>query len=199
MNRDDLATAVRRYLNRPNLPDTDITTMIGAVEGEFNRELRDHPRNARRTEYTIPTEDESGTPYEENTPILPLPVDLASLVSVFDSTGTYTQFPPLAVPARGYIERGDCLHIYPTPARGTIFSMDYVAFLRPLQAALDSNWISDYFSDLYLYGILKESAVYLKNDQRLNMWQQEFLRRLEGVRVQGWNQNIAASPRMRFV
>ena len=197
MNRGQLVEAVKSYLNRPNLPEVDVATMIASVEGELNRELRDHPRNMRRTEYTIPTTNAAGDPYTEDTPILPLPMDMASLVSLFTDTTRYEQYPPTVTPSQGYVERGDCLQVYPTPSRGTTFYMDYVAFLAPLQAAADTNWVSDYFSDLYLYGVLKEAAVFLKDDQRLALWQQEFLRRLDGVRRQGWNQNIGATPRVR--
>ncbi len=56
------------------------------------------------------------------------------------------------------------------------------------------RWISAYYPDLYLYGALKEAAVYLKDDQRLALWQGEFLRRLDGVQAQGWNQNISTVP-----
>lgn len=200
MNRGELVDAIKSYLNRPNLADSDVTTMIASVEGEMNRALRDHPRNMRRTNYTLPTEDDSGNPYTEDTPILALPIDIAKLVSLSTDEHRYTAYPPEVEPADGvygFIERGDCLHVYPTPARGTTFYLDYIAFIEPLVSTLDTNWISDYFADLYLYGALKEAAVFLKNDQRLALWQQEFLRRLEGVRLQGWNQNVGASPRLR--
>lgn len=198
MNRGELVSAIKSYLNRPNLADADVATMIASVEGELNRELREHPRNARRTGYTIPINDVSGNPYTEDTPILPLPVDIATLVTLKDENGVrYEGYPATMEPDCGYVERGDCLHVYPTPKRGTTFYLDYIAFLDPLQAAADTNWVSDYFSDLYLYGALKEAAVYLKNDQRLALWQQEFMRRLDGVQHQGWNQNIGSSPRVR--
>ena len=202
MNRGQLVVAVKSYLNRPNLEDDDIGTMIASVEGEFNRELRKHPRNMRRTSYTIPENDEAGTPYTENTDILPLPTDIASLIAVWDAQNgqskPYRQYPPsVPLPSYGYIERGDCLQIFPMPSRGTEFFLDYTAFIAPLEATADTNWVSDYFSDLYLYGVLKEAAVYLKNDARLAAWQNEFLRRLKGVKAQGWNQNMASSPKIR--
>jgi len=210
MNRAELSDALRAYLARPNMSDGDITTMIGIVEGELNRELRDHPRSKILAEWTIPTEDDQGEAYTEDTPILPLPVDLAGLQSVFDGYRIYHQLPQSSLQdpnacqqfsgtSGGYIERGNCLYLIPTPVRGTTMYIDYFAFLRPLAGGLDTNWVSTYFPDLYIYGMLKESAVYLKNDQRLAGWQAEFTRRLDGVQRQGWNQNIAAAPRMRNV
>jgi len=39
--------------------------------------------------------------------------------------------------------------------------------------------------------------VYVKDDARLALWRQEFDRRLAALKSQGWNQNIASSPRVR--
>lgn len=194
MNRGEIITTVRDYLNRPNLSTTSLASMIAAVEGELNRALREHPRNRRRTTYTQAAGNE----------ILPLPMDLAQLVTLRTGNVTLRQFPDDARDAaianqNAYIVRGDCVELFPAPASDTEFALDYVAFLRPLAADADTNWVSLYFSDLYLYGVLKEAAVYLKDDQRLQLWQAEFLRRVDGVMAQGWNQNIATAPRTVLV
>ena len=200
MNRGQLADAIRSYLNRPNLPAADINIMIASVEGELNRELKDHPRNARRTEWTLPTHDDAGNELTDKTNIIPIPVDMAQMKTLKTSSIIYKQYPPgVSDPEVGYVNRGDCLQVYPMPDRGTTFYLNYIAFLRPLQGDADTNWVSNYFADLYLYGTLKEAAVFLKNERNLSLWQKEFLRRLDGVRRQGWGQNIASSPRVRVV
>jgi hypothetical protein len=179
------------------LPDEDINLFIANTEGHLNRAFAKHPRNLVRTDYTIPTEDEQGNPLTDTTPLLPLPTDIASLVSVWQGDTKLEQFPPTAPPACGFVDRGTCLHIYPTPARGTQFFMDYRAFLAPLVNVEDKNWVSSYFSDVYVYGALKESAVYLKSDTRLPLWTQEFMQRVAEVQHQGWEQNLASSPKIR--
>ena len=137
MNRAELVVAIKSYLNRPKLSAADVGTMIASCEGELNRELRDHPRNARRAEWTIPTHDDQGTELTEPTPIIPLPVDLASLQQVITDTQVYRQYPastpPTQIPDGAFLERGDCIHVAPTPTRGTTVYMDYIAFLRPLE------------------------------------------------------------------
>ena len=187
MNRQEIVDLVKEYLNRPNLPTTAVAAMLAAVEGELNRELREHPRNIRRTTYTQPAGEA----------ILPLPVDIAQMIELRDPSRRLQQFGPtsraLAEQAGGYIQWGDCVELLPAPSADTLYTLNYVAFLRPLEADLDTNWVSTYFSDLYLYGALKEAAVYLKDDQRLALWQQEFMRRLDGVQAQGWNQNVSAT------
>jgi len=193
MNRTDLVAAVRSYLNRPNLPTSDITTMIQSVEGELNRILREHPRNIRRTTFTL---------LATNDGLLAMPYDLMQMIELRDANGNLSQFPPddrVGAENNGhaFIMRGMVAELFPAPTVDTTYTLDYVAALRPLQGDFDSNWVSTYFSDLYLYGVLKEAAVYLKDDVRLAAWQQEFTRRAEGVVGQGWNQGISSAPRIR--
>jgi hypothetical protein len=193
MNRTDLVAAVRSYLNRPNLPTSDITTMISSVEGELNRILREHPRNIRRTTFTL---------LATNDGLLAMPFDLMQLIELRDANGNLSQFPPddrVGAENNGhaFIMRGMVAELFPAPTVDTTYTLDYVAALRPLQGDFDSNWVSTYFSDLYLYGVLKEAAVYLKDDVRLAAWQQEFTRRADGVVGQGWNQGISSAPRIR--
>lgn len=185
MNRSELDAAVKSFLNRPNLGETELSVMVSSVEGELNRALRDHPRNQRRASFAMQESD--GT--------LPLPVDVASLVTLRNADMVrYDQYPPAVVPDLGFIERGDCLQVYPVPEVGDMFYLDYTSFLRPMVEPADTNWVSTYYSDVYLYGCLKEAAVFLKDTEKFQLWQTEFLRRVEGVRLQGWNQNVADSP-----
>jgi hypothetical protein len=191
MNRGEIVAQVKEYLNRPNLSTTSVASMIAAVEGELNRALREHPRNRRRTSYVQPA----------GNAILPLPSDLAQIITLRVGSVTLRQFPDdardmAAATQNSFIARGDCAELFPAPASDTEFFLDYASFLRPLQGDADSNWVSTYFADLYLYGALKEAAVYLKDDQRLQLWQGEFLRRLDGVVAQGWGQNIATAPQI---
>ncbi len=191
MNRGELVLIVKEYLNRPNMSSEAIGSMIASVEGEMNRALREHPRNARR----VTTTQAAGVS------LLSLPTDIVQLVELRSPLGTMTQYPPTGrAQAEGdgnaFISYGDSVELLPAPAADTSYSLAYTAMLRPLVADADANWVSKYFPDLYLYGALKEAAVYLKDDQRLQLWQAEFLRRLDGVQAQGWNQNIAAGPRI---
>ena len=190
MTKSELVKAVKDYLNRPNMPADDVNLLIGVVEGEFNKELREHPRNVKRG--SLPMPDDTG--------ILPLPDDVAGILRVFDDAGTYEQY-PISVGAtscsRGYFDRGSILEVFPHPEKGHTIRLDYHAYLNPLDGDDDTNWLSTYHGDIYLYGVLKEAAVYVKDDARLALWRQEFDRRLAELRRQGWNQNIASSPRVR--
>ena len=49
----------------------------------------------------------------------------------------------------------------------------------PLSAGTDTNWLLTNYPDIYLYGSLIESAPYLRDDQRIGLWQSEYDRRAD--------------------
>lgn len=194
MNRIELVTAVKSYVNRPNLVDSDISTMIASVEGKFNRLFREHPRNHQRSQYTQLADD----------PILLLPEDIETLITlrsgknnVWIQASADFAFELGQVGVCQFIERGNCLELYQPPSEDTVFTIDYIAFLRGLVGDLDTNWISEYYADLYLYGVLTESAVFVKDDARMTLWKNEFETRMLETLLQGWNQNLAAAPQIQ--
>lgn len=193
MNRGEIIAAVKDYLNRPNLSDTSVSTMISCVEGEMNSILREHPSNIRRTSMIQPA----------GNAILPMPYDMLQVITLRDANGQLGQYPPDARATaesvgRSYIMRGDCAELFPAPAADTEYFLDYYAAIKALSGNTDSNWVSVYHPDIYIYGTLRESAVYLKDDPRLALWSQEFLRRIDGIVAQGWGKNIATAPRVRL-
>ena len=193
MNRGEIFSAVRDYANRPNLSDAALSIMQATAEGEMRTALREHPSNIRRTSMIQPS----------GNAILPLPFDLAQMILLRDSVGTWQQFPAdsraeAEAVGRSYIMRGDCAELFPTPTADTEFFLDYYGQLPTLSGNTSTNWVSNYHPDLYLYGILREVAVYVKDDAKLPTWGGEFMRRLDGVVGQGWNKNISTAPRIRL-
>ena len=192
MNKTTLISAVRSYMNRPTLTDDEISLWIATVEGELNTLLRDHPRNLVRASYTQLAGLQN----------MPIPPDMLQLVRLASGTTVWDQYPATAVDqaaadGNAFIERGNCLELYPAPTADTLFTMDYHAAIHPLVDIYDENWVSTYFPDVYLYGALKEGAVWIKDDARLQLWAQEFARRVDALAAQGWNQNVGAVPAMR--
>lgn len=190
MTKTEIIDAVKGYLNRPSLSSETIGLWIAMVEGQLNRELRNHPRNIRRGVYVQKT----------GNPMLPLPSLLSEIILLRGPRGVMQQWPwtarKKAEKCGGFIARGDALEVFPTPTQDTTYELDFHALLEPLLAGTDHNWISRHYPDVYVYGALKEGAVYLKDDQRLGLWQQDFATRLDGIKRQGWNQNIATGPRV---
>lgn len=187
--RADLDVAVRDYLERPNLSDTSMAAFVAAAEGVLNRELKEHPRNFRRGEWAA----------EDDTGLIPIPSDMASLQRVMDAKGELFEQYPASRPqkSRGYINRGTVLQLFPAPAVGEIVCLDYIGYLPPLERPDNTNWVLEHHTDVYLYGCLREAAVYYRESQNLALWDKEFVRRVESLRLQGWNQNVAQAPKVR--
>jgi hypothetical protein len=98
---------------------------------------------------------------------------------------------------RGYVNRGVALELNLPVSEPATFIIDYFASLCPLLLPTDTNWVARFFADVYVYGLLKELAVYLKDDDRLALWAAAFGERLMSLQAQGWGQNIAATPSMQ--
>lgn len=190
MNRAQLVSSIRDYLNRPTLPDAAISTFISVAEGVLNRELR-HPRQIQRVSVTLT---------DDSTTVLSLPSDLMQLLTVSVNDVMAVQVPAMAreaAPAgQCYIERGDCIELLPAAASGTVIDMDYRGALVPLTEDASENWLSRLFPGVYLYACLREAAVYLKDDPRLQSWTARYAEELEAVNAQGWGQNIGDAPRV---
>lgn len=194
MNRSKLAASIKLRLNRPNLEDAAISEFIETTEGELNRLLRDHPRNRWRALW--PSLGVSEAVWDR----IPIPEDLSSLITLrIDDGAPLEQYPVTITPAVGYHDLGVEYQVFPALGVGQRAKVDYVAFLPPLVASTDTNWVSAHFADIYLYGCLKEAAQWLKDDERFQTWQAEYARRVGELQLQGWNQNIAAAPRMKSV
>jgi hypothetical protein len=192
MTKDEIASAVRAYLERANLASTDVGYFVSVTEGVLNRELAEHPRNHVRLDYTV----------LDDTGLIPIPGDMAALKRVVSAEGDVLEQYPLDAPpdadtGHGYVPRGTYLEIFPTPAVDDVLHIDYVAYLTPLVDPSDTNWISTHHPDVYVYGCLAEAAVFYREDERLALWRQDFYSKLQSLKDQGWNQNAAQGVRSR--
>jgi len=197
LDRTSLFESVRSYLNRPNLTDTELNTVLNVVQGELNRILLMHPRNRITANYTMQPNDENR---------IPLPEDMGAMIQLSNFTQDRQEYHQTSL--RGgydlrqddwawcYFDRGSYLELNPVPAEGDFIQMDYHALLPDLDEGPSTNWITTYYPDLYIYGMLKEFSIFLKHDQRLTLWRSEFDRRVGDLQRQGWNQNIEAGFKM---
>lgn len=208
----ELYEIVRDYLGRPNLANDKIDAMAMMVEGRLNTVLRNHPRmyvsiDIQSTD-TQPTDETEVVLYEG---VFPLPQDINQLGVLSDACGEIKQYPEplLGKYARGFTQFGTKIGVCgaSAPLYLSYWAMIPSIYTRPgsgdaLTAAeeastgTDSNWVLKYFFDVYVYGILSESRVYLRDDARLASYKTLFDQRLEELRLQGWGQNIASAPRV---
>ncbi len=75
-------------------------------------------------------------------------------------------------------------HIAGTPASALAYSVEYVKRPEGLDADTATTWLSTNVGDLLLYAALMCSEEYLKADARIATWQNDYVTRLGGARLE---------------
>ena len=83
--------------------------------------------------------------------------------------------------------------VAPTPSANLPFECVYYARVKPLDSTNQTNVLTEYAPDMLLYAALLESAPYLKNDDRIQVWQQRYDRCLQAEVLQDTRQLIDRS------
>ena len=64
--------------------------------------------------------------------------------------------------------------VVPTPAADYTFEVLYYERIQPLDSSNQTNWFTIYAPQALLYGALLQSMPFLKNDERMPMWQANY-------------------------
>jgi hypothetical protein len=64
--------------------------------------------------------------------------------------------------------------VAPTPASNYDFEVLYYERVQPLDSTNQTNWFTVYAPQALLYGSLLQAMPFLKNDERIPMWQQQY-------------------------
>jgi len=64
--------------------------------------------------------------------------------------------------------------IAPTPSDDYAYEVLYYERVQPLDATNQSNWFTEYAPQALLYGSLLQAMPFLKNDERIPMWQAQY-------------------------
>lgn len=179
-----LQTAVASLLNRSDILEV-IPDWVDLVEAELNRILDGRPM---RTELAVEY---------DTTGRLAVPVDFLRPVALTLETDLYGW--PIEVKSYEYIIQkqaqlvtgppryvtlvGDTLIVAPTPDSTYTGTLIYDAILAPLSDSQTTNWVLTKHPDVYLYGCAFHSAPYLKDEERLPMWESLYRKALEQIRL----------------
>ncbi|MCE2482978.1 MAG: hypothetical protein J4F33_08875 [Alphaproteobacteria bacterium] len=164
----ELKTAVADWLDRPDLearmPDLTALARARIHHGRGRAHAwPSPPLRLRAMEHEAPVElDESG--------VAALPDGFLGLIRVSGDGGRRLRFvTPEAFGGGG----GGVYTVEGTAIRGTPAAVLRVRFYRPFPALAadgDSDWLLANAPEVHLYGVLLESAPYLRSDERLAMW-----------------------------
>jgi len=174
-----LQATVTEYLAR----DQDSTliaripTFIQLAEAKFNRQLFVRQMEQRSTALVNLTSDEPE--------FISLPSDFQSMRRVrlsgvagkpcleFKSGVQLDEYrfgiSDVAGQPRYFTVFGDEIELAPTPDDAYTIEMVYRKIVPPLETN-DPNWLLALAPDLYLYGVLLETAPYIKEDGRIQTW-----------------------------
>jgi hypothetical protein len=72
----------------------------------------------------------------------------------------------------------------PTPALGYSYEVLYYERVQPLDSSNQSNWFTQYAPQALLYGTLLQAMPFLKNDERMPMWQTNYDRIIEVLKTE---------------
>lgn len=89
---------------------------------------------------------------------------------------------------------GDEIELIPTPDGAYTIEMIYRKNIPALSALNTSNWLLALAPDAYLYGALLESAPYIKDDDRIQVWAAGLSSVIDGLNNLGTTSTFNAGP-----
>lgn len=192
-----LKTAIANLLNRSDLTSY-IPDFVTILESRVNREVKFRNRRMETTasiaysgtdEGTLPTDFlEARTFVWESNPRVRLEY---MTPSQFEATYTTdTQSVPL-----NYTIYGSTIKVGPFPNSTVGGTLLYYQKLTALSADGDTNWLLTNYPDVYLYGSAIESAPFLGDDNRIQVWLGLFDRAAAEIRGEDARARWDGAPR----
>lgn len=198
----NLKASIADWLNRSDLTAV-IPDFIRLVEADLNRTLKG--RDMRTT--LAVTFDDTGS--------LALPSDFVRPVSLTLETDAYSW--PVEVKSYEYVIQKRAQLVSGPPRYAAVVGSDlitapiadtttgyagtliYDQSLAPLSASNATNWALAAHPDVYLFGALSHAAPYLKDDERIPIWESRYrnvLQQIESLRDEAeWAANtLIARP-----
>lgn len=182
----ELKSAVADWLNRDDLTSV-IPTFISLAEAQFNRQLRTHDMIKRATAtieedyFSVPADWlETITLVNLGTKTIPMHyVDYERLNELKGMS--------LSGESRFYTMIDGKFLVYPAASSGSPVDLElsYVGKIPVLSDSNTTNWLLTRSPDLYLYGALVQAEPYLKNDERVGLWNAAMQKTMEDMRMEG--------------
>lgn len=187
-NYNDLVVAVGNYLARDDLT-LRVPEFIALAEAKFNRELRCRQMETR-TKLTANI-------LAAEPAYLTLPSDFQTMrtVCLFSVTDKprleyldddrlkdfRSNVGDLTTQPRYYGIDSATMELVPRPDANYVVEIVYRALIPALTLTTQTNWLITLAPDAYLYGTLLETAPYMKEDPRIEVWAAGLKNALEGL------------------
>lgn len=204
-----LKSRIKSWLIRPDL-EVELPTFIELAEAELNRRLRTRqmvkrsrvmadsryielPGDWRKAWNIQRVEDEFPLTY-----MTPVELDKVRHEAKRNPAASVNQCHRAAT---YYTLFGDSLELgpSPTPEAPVEVEMLYYATIPPLSEDDPTNWLLSMHPDLYLFGALKHTATFLKEDERLQVWSSQFEAALASANQEDTSARRSGAPMQRSV
>lgn len=192
----ELQAAVESWLDHSDL-DSLIPDFITLAEARFNRVIRAPDMLTRDDAFTVDGQYEAHpTGFIEasrfvlaTSPVTKLeyvtPEEMAELRMAISSSGKPRYFSVV----------GGNFEFLPTPGQAYMASLLYYARLTPVSSSF--NWLATAHPDIYLFGALLEAEPYIRNDERLPLWQTRLDRALLELDLMNQRKKVPGTARPR--
>lgn len=190
----ELQTAVENWLNRDDLTNR-IPEFISMAEARFNRVIRAPDMLTRDDDFTVDSryEDlpdgflEARRLSIEGAP--PRRLEYLTPDEMDEKRETYH-----ASQKPGYFSViGGSFEFLPTPDSTYTGNLLYYQQIDGLDTT-DPNWLLTSHPDVYLFGALLEAEPYVRNDERVALWESRLQRALSELGVQNQNKALGGTP-----
>ena len=193
---DELKTAIADTLNRDDLASS-VPNFISLAEANMQRRIR-HWRQEKRANAVIDSQYSA------------VPADFLEIIRFYITSGDTK---PLELISQGellerkrrnlntsgspsfYALTAGELEVYPVPDGAYDAELYYYSRVPALTSVDTTNWLLDYFPDVYLYGSLVHSAPYLKDDERIQVWAALFQEAIDAINASSEKAKFGGSSR----
>ena len=193
---DELKTAIADTLNRDDLASS-VPNFISLAEANMQRKIR-HWRQEKRANAVIDSQYSA------------VPADFLEIIRFYITSGDTK---PLELISQGellerkrrnlktsgspsfYALTAGELEVYPVLDGAYDAELYYYSRVPALTSVDTTNWLLDYFPDVYLYGSLVHSAPYLKDDERIRVWAALFQEAIDAINASSEKAKFGGSSR----
>lgn len=180
-NYSELQTAIANWLNRDDLTSV-IPDFISLAEDDMNRTIRHYEMEERSTasfdtRYTLlPTSFLEAVRLHLDADERPVELVTPLALQTYRQKGGDTSGKP-----RYYAIVGGQIEVWPTPDAAYTGELYYYKEIPSLTSSDPTNWVLNKFSDVYLYGSLLHSSMYLVDDNRITGWSALYQKAVDGI------------------
>lgn len=197
-----LKSSIATWLNRTDLT-ANIPDFIALAEARISRDLRLRSQVTSATITTTAGTQAASLPTGwlefENVTVVATPNIQLNYVNIQHLDTRFPENDYTGVPVVYSIE-GQQILFGPTPDSAYSVNVLYYKRLDSLSADADTNWLLTYHPNIYLFAALSEAAPFLKDDDRVIMWETKYKNDCESLqRADTSGQFSGSALRVRMI